>query len=73
LKKGGQSFKTWFSFSKPKIPAQSKGKEKASFSTSSGDSITKYCYYDADEAAGTCTADKKPETSSNTGSEASKD
>jgi mitotic spindle assembly checkpoint protein MAD2B len=30
-----------FSFSKPKIPAQSKGKEKASFSTSSGDSITK--------------------------------
>ncbi|KAF3031494.1 hypothetical protein E8E11_001297 [Didymella keratinophila] len=29
------------SFSEPKIPPQSKGKEKASFSTSSGDSISK--------------------------------
>lgn len=30
-----------FSFSKPELPVQSKGKEKASFSTSSGDSIMK--------------------------------
>jgi hypothetical protein len=30
-----------FSFTKPKIPGQSKGKEKASFSTGSGDNRTR--------------------------------